>query len=359
MQEEIVRRISNWMRGKKDFPYSLELSPTLRCNLYCLFCWRYGKRVDFEDELTLREYKRVLKEAYQLRVREIRIIGGGEPLLRKDTLEIMKEIKRYGMFGYICTNGTLFSEEMIKVLVRIGWDHIKISFHAPDKKTQDLLSQGESFEKIVKNIRRFVEMKKKIKSRKPKIEIGLVLNRLNFKKVVSMVELAKKLGVQALFVEPLTVYTKKGKELKLKKKEIEEFKEIARKAHSISNNLETNLEQFFSPSLIENTGRMIEEIKKFIKKKRNDFLSIPCYEPWWRMGIRVDGWVCPCGFLDQSTTENVRKKSLREIWFSKYFEERRRQLIHKDIPEYCQKCCTTLIHFNQIIREKLLNFIQA
>jgi radical SAM protein with 4Fe4S-binding SPASM domain len=75
------------------------------------------------------------------------------------------------------------------------------------------------------------------------------------------------------------------------------------------------------------------------------------------MGIRVDGWVCPCGFLDQNTTENVREKGLREIWFGKYFEKRRRELLQKNMPDYCKRCCTTLVQYNQIIREQLERLI--
>jgi len=357
--DEKIERLLQWARGKKALPYSIELSPTLRCNLYCLFCWRYGKKVDYDDELTLDEYKRILKEAHDLTVREVRVIGGGEPLFRKDTFEIMKMVKKYNMFGYICTNGTLFTEEMIKTLVAIGWDHVKISFHAPDRKTQNELSQGNSYDRVVNAIKNFVKYKRKLKTDKPKLEIGFVLNRLNYKKVPSMVRFAKKLGVQAFFVEPLTVYTKKGKEIKLTWEESEKFKKIARKAFSIANGLETNLQQFFSPELIRNTGMMIKEIKKLIKGKRNDFLSIPCYEPWWRMGIRVDGWVAPCGFLDQSTTENVKNKSLKEIWFGPYFEKRRKELLEKNIPKYCQRCCTTLVQYNQIIREELSKYIKV
>jgi len=355
--EEKIERILKWARGEKAMPYSIEISPTLRCNLNCLFCWRYGKKVNYGEELSLEDYKRILKEANQLGVKEIRIIGGGEPLMRKDIIEIMKLVKKYRMFGYICTNGTLFTPDMIKVLVKIGWDHVKISFHGPNKKIQNNLSQGESFEKVIRNIKNFVLYKRKLKTEKPKLEIGFVLNKLNFRKIIQMIKLAKKLNVQAFFIEPLTVYTEKGRMLKLSKEEVQEFKKLAKKAFTFANGLETNLQQFFSTELIENTGRMIKEIRKMIKNKKRNFLSIPCYEPWWRMGIRVDGWVCPCGFLDQSTTENVKKKSLKEIWFGDYFEKRRKDLMNKNIPEYCQKCCTTLVQYNKIIRDELSKFL--
>jgi len=351
--DEKIERLTEWARRGKALPYSIELSPTLRCNLNCLFCWRYGKKINYGKELTLEEYKRILKEAHQLKVREIRIIGGGEPLLRKDTFEIMKVVKNYGMFGYICTNGTLFSNEIIKTLVAIGWDRVKISLHAPNKKNQDFLTQRESFKKIIKNIRSFVNFKKKMKSDKPKIEIGFVLNKRNFRETISMVKLTNKLKIQAFFVEPITVYTEMGERLKLKKQEAKEFEKIAKNAYSIANNLETNLQQFFSTDLTEKTGKMTEEIKKLVKNKRKDFLSIPCYEPWWRIGIRNDGLVCPCGFLDQNTTENVREKGLEEIWFGKYFEMRRKQLLNKKLPKYCERCCTTLVLSNQLIRDEL------
>jgi MoaA/NifB/PqqE/SkfB family radical SAM enzyme len=353
MFNEKIERLTEWTRRGKALPYSIELSPTLRCNLNCLFCWRYGKKVDYGNELILEEYKKILEEANQLKVKEIRIIGGGEPLFRKDTLEVMKEVKKYGMFGYICTNGTPFSDDKIKTLVAIGWDHIKISLHGSNKKTQDYLAQEESFEKVIKNIKSFVRWKIKLKTKKPKLEIGFVLNRKNFRKVPSMVKLAKKLNVQVFFIEPVTTYTKKGKELKLKKREVEEFKEIAKKAYFLARNLETNLQQFFSPELIEKTGNMIEEIKKNIKDDKRNFLSVPCYEPWWRMGIRVDGWICPCGFLDQNTTENIRQKSLKEIWFGEYFKTRRKQLLYEEMPKYCERCCTTLLLSNHLIRDEL------
>lgn len=356
MDREIIERLLNWAKGKRDYPYSIELSPTLRCNLNCLFCWRYGKDVDYGLELNLKDYRRILKEAKELKVREVRVIGGGEPLIRKETFKIMKEIKKLGMFGYICTNGTLFSENSIKNLVKIGWDHVKISFHASKKGIQDKLTQRKSFEKIVKNIRTFAKWKNKLKRKKPKIEIGMVLNRLNFREIVDMVKLAKKLDVQSFFIEPLTVYTSMGSKLKLTKKEIREFGKLAREAYLFANGLETNLQQFFSPEIIEKTGEMIEEIKRILKNERKNFFFAPCYEPWYRMGIRVDGRVCPCGFFDEESWENIKEKSLREIWFGEYFNLRRKQILEGNLPKHCKKCCITLVANNKLIRSELEKF---
>ncbi|MDI6826339.1 MAG: radical SAM protein [Candidatus Aenigmarchaeota archaeon] len=357
--DEKIRRLLRWAKGEKNYPLSIELSPTLRCNLDCLFCWRQEKNNINSEELSFEKYKEILKEASEIHVKEVRVIGGGEPLLRKDTFAIMKEIKSKGMFGYICTNGTLFNERMIKELVRIGFDHVKISLHGSNAEIHDsLVNVKGSFGKSLKNIILFNEWKKKLKKEKPLIEIGTVLVRENYKDIVNIVNLAHSLNVHYFFVEPITVYSEIGKKMKLRKKDLKEFEKIAIEGKEITDKygIKNNLSDFIGSELVEKTGRMKEMLKRDIENERAKFPSLPCYEPWLRMGIRVDGRVCPCGFFDEESNENVREKSLEEIWFGEYFNLRRRQILDGKLPEHCKKCCVTLVVENKLIRNELEKF---
>ncbi len=359
MMDTKIERLLKWSKGEKAPPLSIELSPTLRCNLNCLFCWRYGKKdVDYGEEIDLKRYKEVIEEAAELGVKEVRIIGGGEPLLRRDTFEIMKDIKSKGMFGYICTNGTLFTKEMIETLVKIKWDHIKISLHGSCAKTHNYLVQKDgAFEKCVEVLTMFRDLKSG-KNEKPYLEIGFVLVKDNYKEIENMIDFAHRFKVQALFIEPITVYTEVGKKLKPDKRDYKIFEKMAVKAKEKAKQfgIETNLSNFIGSKFIEKTGKMIDVIKENISNKVNDFFSVPCYEPWYRMGIRADGAVCPCGFFDQGTTENIKNKSLKEIWNGDYFNMRRKQLLQKSLPPHCKKCCVTLVVNNKIIRHELEKF---
>ena len=360
MKEDAIRRIFNWMQGKKDYPYSIELGPTLRCNLNCLFCWRYGKKKIVSNELTLNEYKDIVRQAASMNVKEIRIIGGGEPLLYNGLIEIMKDIKKYNMFGYICTNGTLL-EDKVETLVKIGWDHIKVSIHGSNAKTHDMLvSKKGAFKKAVTALKKAADLKRKFKTDKPKLEIGMVLVNKNYKEVPGMFRLAKEIGVNSVFIEPVTVYTKMGKTLLLNEKQSKEFVKIARETFIKFKGIETNLNFFFETKAHEYTGHMDKLMAKSVKftKLQNKFLKAACYEPFWRMGIRVDGTVCPCGFNDITSKENIRKNTLKEIWFSEYFEKRRRDLLNWNLPEHCKKCCTTLVRNNMMIRNILSRWIK-
>jgi len=359
--EEKIKRLLKWSKGEAAPPLIIELSPTLKCNLNCLFCWRYGKKdIDYGEEVSSKKYKEIIEEAARLGVKEVHIIGGGEPLLRKDTFEMMKAIKSKGMFGYICTNGTLFTKEMIKTLVEINWDYVKISLHGSSPKTHDYLVQRDgAFKKCIEVLEAFRNSKKLDK--KPYLEIGFVLVKENYKEIVNMVSLGHKLGVQALFIEPVTVYTAMGEKLKPDKEIYKEFEKLAIKTKGEAKKvgLETNLSSFIGSKFIEKTGEMIDVIEEDVKYKADGFFSVPCYEPWYKMGIRADGAVCPCGFFDQETTENVKHKKLKEIWYSDYFNQRRKEIIKKRLPPYCVKCCVTLVVNNKMIRNKLEKFRPA
>ena len=72
------------------------------------------------EELSTSRYLELLRELSSFGVRRIHVVGGGEPLMRKDILEIMGEVKRLGMEGVLTTNGTLLDESVANVLVDMG-----------------------------------------------------------------------------------------------------------------------------------------------------------------------------------------------------------------------------------------------
>lgn len=85
----------------------------MRCNLNCKMCYSGAycdpNRAKLED-LTLETYKEIIKKLYNHGVR-VFDISGGEPLLRSDLFEIIKEIKSYDDTTiYLVTNGTLISK---------------------------------------------------------------------------------------------------------------------------------------------------------------------------------------------------------------------------------------------------------
>ncbi|MCD6371816.1 MAG: radical SAM protein [Candidatus Aenigmarchaeota archaeon] len=353
-EEKIARRIMDWKKGKKVGPFEVQFNPTNRCNLKCKFCWLR----DFDngglntEELPTKKYKEMVKDASDMGVHTIEITGGGEPLFRKDTFEIMKLVKKYNMFGRLITNGTLFTEEMIKGVVKIGWDEIVFSLDAPEKEINDFL-RGGGFEKVVGTIKKIQTMKSKLNLEKPYIHIHMVLCNKNYKLLPKMFEFVYSLGITNLLIEPIVLLAKKtgsGKELMFRKRDEKKLIEALNKAKEIAYEygFQTNVDKL-ELSLVKNTSKMKKIVKKEGIKHRNKLLEIPCYQPFHQMVVRPWGIVGPCCMFEYSP-ENVRDKSLKEIWFGEYFEKMRERMLKRDLPDFCSKCNPSQIQENRKIR---------
>jgi len=363
MHDEIVKRIVTWSKNVKPGPVHIQLNPTDRCNLQCIFCWqRDSSRVSYENEISEKRYMELISEAYALHVKKITITGGGEPLCRPHTsLKIMKKIKEWGIRGSLITNGTLFTENIVKEIIHIRWDEVIISLDSSQKETHDYLRQSAgAYDKTIKAIKLFNAYKKKLNGDLPKLCIHIVLCNKNYQEIPELIEFAHNFGIQNVFLEPIvtvTVTTDIGESLKLNMEQEEELPHFIKKVLKICNvyHIENNLESFLKPDLIGKVNNMKEVIMKSSKfhKCYPDLFSVPCFEPWYNMIIRPNGRVGPCCMFDFSG-EYCHNKSLKEIWFGEYFTKARESLLRKELPLYCSNCNPSQIVNNEKIRNELV-----
>ncbi|MAG50314.1 hypothetical protein CL621_01575 [archaeon] len=335
MQEKI-ERLSKWFSGDKQLPFSLDINPTDSCNLHCLSCWLRNKKFKNLDskayELSDKKLLQLIDEAIELGIREFEISGGGEPLSREVTFELMKKIKNSKAKGSITTNGTFFTEDTIKKLVEIGWDRIIFSIDGGNSDINNYL-RGKSFDKIVEDIKKFNEYKKD----KPELSFNTVISNKNYNRLKGIVRLSAELGVGSIKFESLTIHSKIGKKLELNRKQIEELQQNISEIDNLSKelNVKTNILDF-----MEKEG------------KKNDFSNIVCYEPWYHLVIKTDGSVGPCCLSDDKAI-NVRDMSLKDIWFGSYFENLRENILKGDFPRYCSICNVGQVSQNKLIRQEL------
>ncbi len=103
--------VHNRLTGR---PTSLTLEITKRCNATCDFCpyWE----ADEVDEV--KDFTPAIRHFQPLQVS----ITGGEPFLRKDLVDIVKQVKGVPGFRYIglYTNGWLLNEKRVEELTAAG-----------------------------------------------------------------------------------------------------------------------------------------------------------------------------------------------------------------------------------------------
>jgi MoaA/NifB/PqqE/SkfB family radical SAM enzyme len=363
--DTIIENLLNWYDGIKSSPEMVQIYPTNKCNLKCIFCVQRLNIYNLKEEVSKKRWLEVIEEICKMGVKKFLISGGGEPLSTPDkTFSIMKLIKSYNGEGRIITNGVLWNELFIKKTISMGWNWIMFSLHGANPETHDFLTSANgTFNKVIKNLELFLKYKRKMNCEIPSLEFTFVLNKCNFKEVPEMIKLANDFGIESVNIEPMCINNKDAEKIKLNEKDrklffkkiLPEAKKLAKKL-GIRNNF-SKLEEF---KLIEKAGELRNEIIKLnsLKKpSKSSLLNSPCYEPWLWPKIEANGEVWPCSTIQMKTT-NIKERNFKEIWYGEEFNKFRARILNFDLPEECKNCVITHIPMQKEIRKNLNEFIK-
>jgi MoaA/NifB/PqqE/SkfB family radical SAM enzyme len=295
-----------------------------------------------ENELTVKDWLSIIKQGNELGVEEWHICGGGEPFFFLDeAMKVVKKIKESGRRGEVITNGTLFDRDAIETMVEIEWDKIYFSLDSPFKKTQDELRGAKCFELIIKNVKSFVEAKRKLKSTLPILCFHMVISNRNYRQIPEMMRLAQSLGIQEVLLNALNIWKPEVNKLKLSKEQEKELIKILDESLKLAKELKvgTNVEEFKDSELFKKANVMNKALESKVEKTEfiNNILKAPCFYPWYNISIFADGIVQPC-FIPQGKGEQIRGRSLSEIWFGSRFEKIREELMEGKLSKFCAKC---------------------
>jgi radical SAM protein with 4Fe4S-binding SPASM domain len=123
---------------------------TFGCGLHCKHCYSdcYNKPAYLKKELTTREVKFILDKTHQAGVIWL-CFTGGDPLTRKDFLDLYAYAKDKGFIITIFTNGYSMTKEIAAYLKERPPFVIEMTLNAAEKETFEKISQvKDSFEKV-------------------------------------------------------------------------------------------------------------------------------------------------------------------------------------------------------------------
>jgi radical SAM protein with 4Fe4S-binding SPASM domain len=128
-----------------DRPYVVSWNLTYRCNLACEHCYLDAGGTplvgteNFADrsELGTEECFRVIDEIAAFAPECLTILTGGEPLLRRDILEIVRRAADRGLWVVVGTNGVCITENLARRLAEAGARGLSLSLDALDPDRHD------------------------------------------------------------------------------------------------------------------------------------------------------------------------------------------------------------------------------
>jgi radical SAM protein with 4Fe4S-binding SPASM domain len=118
------------------------------------------------------------------------LITGGDPLLRKDFLEIYSHAKKNGLLVTVFTNGTLITDRILELFKLLPPQAVEISIYGATATTYEKITGIKgSYEKCLRGIQRLLEHKINVKLK----TILMTLNQHEFYDIENM---AKEFGVK-------------------------------------------------------------------------------------------------------------------------------------------------------------------
>jgi pyrroloquinoline quinone biosynthesis protein E len=144
----------------------------------------------YRRELATEDWIRTFRQARALGVLQLALTGG-EPMLRRDLVELCAAACEAGLYSSLITAGTLFTPERAASLKAAGLDHVQISIQSPDAAENDRIAGNRSFEKKIAAARLARELDFPL-------TINCVLHRQNLDRIEDLLELTLELGAQRL-----------------------------------------------------------------------------------------------------------------------------------------------------------------
>lgn len=358
LKSDLEFQMSDKRIAKKINSVNLEL--TVLCNLRCSFCWWWGEKgiapalIRDRDpivskELSLQEIYNVVDQLAADHMPSF-YLSGGEPFIRKDTVDIIEYITKKGMSVITNNNGTLLNDEKMERLAKIKNLTINFSIDGPREVHDGIRGKG-MYDKTTSTIKRLLELRGN--SMFPAIKTNTTFSPWIQGRLDELIrDLQDNVGVDATRMQHLWFTDKEHAESH--KKELNRIfgtNEVGVDAHVISTPDKAYVEAlakeiltvektkykkpvFIHPRMnAEQIGKYYSDLS-FTKQDR-------CRIAWGAILVKAGGdlMFCPDEWMSDFKIGNVRDQPIKEIWNNEKAQKFREELYKHKLFPACARCC--------------------
>lgn len=301
-------------------PDSCTIMITGRCNLKCVMCKQW--REPPGQELSIDDWKTIILDLNKNGIRNIHF-SGGEPLLKKDFVELIRFSAQIGLIVGVTTNGSLLTGVILNKLIDAGLRSIALSMDAVDGGYERIRGLPDTFEQLSRAVEEVSIMK-----RKQKIDayINFTLMKCNIKDLKIVKAFADKMGLPlaiCLLDKNSFLFNLEKNTNDLWIKEKEDFLALREAIN------------FLTQEKIKNPGSLIIDfaaidfIERYFREPRQ--AQIPCVSSQGRVIIDPSGGLLG-GCMSMGRFGNIMAKGFKELVADKTYKTAKKKMFYKKCP---------------------------
>ncbi|NOY14144.1 MAG: GeoRSP system radical SAM/SPASM protein [Deltaproteobacteria bacterium] len=293
-------------------PLTINWTLSYKCNFICSHCY---SRDELAEELSTEQLKQIVDLLVEWQVPFINF-GGGEPLIRKDLLEISRYATGRGLNVSMNSNGWLLDPVMAEQLKQAGFNSVGISIDSADAvRHDDFRNMAGSFERATAAL-------DALHAAGVKTTMSSVISRINFREFHSLLDLARAHQVSQLFLHNFKCSGRGFKNRDDLDLTPAEWKDFYREALQVRNRTKDLLIAFDDPVIASLPGYNDNPL---VKGSSCGKLSLH---------LRPDGDLTPCGFISL-VVGNILTDDLADLWYNSPVLMSMR---HKSAKGKCRGC---------------------
>ena len=313
----LYKEMKKYNQKKCKAPIFAGVRVTSYCNMKCPHCFAQEQKMT----MSLDKFKKVVDILVENELYKITITGG-EPFLNVDLLKMIEYVKSQELVVSLHTNGSLISDESVKVLKEILDEHewIQVSLDGYTYETYQQTRENKLYNLIINNIKILVEHDINVK-------LNVVVTNKNYKFLNKIYEKAVSLKVKMISFSPLygsiddhdDVYYPTNEEV------YEEFKKVIELYETGKKNIVIDADSIAVPWGCSS-----------LKDMKNGRLICPAGKTSVEIDVNGDVYPCPFLFDKNHFMGNIFKNSLNNIWNNNCIDE---LVSEKWVTEkVCQEC---------------------
>ncbi|MCK4821259.1 SPASM domain-containing protein, partial [bacterium] len=280
-----------------------------------------------------------VEDLLKMGTRRWQITGNGEPLLYRDSMELIGTLKASGSHCTVNTNGTLINFAMADELVKMKLDEVRITTMAGTPDVYVRTHPGVTanlFRELEQVLMYMAEQKAALKVRQPEITLAFVVIAQNYDNIFESAEFAAHVGASGVLFRPVDDIEDSG---------LAHTVPTEKQAITVVEQLSAAKRFFEARGIRHNIGYFRKSFHEQLDTEMI-YRHIPCFYGWLSTVIDTDGKIYGCCRCYEPLGD-MHQHKFSEIWHGSSYRRFRREgvLLHRRRKPVSGCDCYSCVHY--------------